>query len=242
MVRRLVVATIVAVICSARLSAQQASPSRELGIKYMRDSEEYATLARQVYRMAGNAVTRWATEAGPRPWAVVLDIDETTLDNSTYQLERAAYGGPSFEPVSWSAWIQRREAPAVPGVVGFIDLVRKAGGHIAYISDRDAILVEATRANLRTVGLWNDDDRLCMQINPQHTKAQRRHEVVTGAGECAWSGRATHTVVFVGDQMVDFPAEAEQIPETGSEDSFGRTCFVLPNSMYGGWTRAVTRR
>jgi predicted secreted acid phosphatase len=147
-----------------------------------------------------------------------------------------------FEDKSWSAWILRRDAPPVPGVVGFVDLVRKAGGHVAFITNRDAMLMDATRANLRSIGVWNDDDRLCGQKNPQHTKAQRRQEVMTGQGECAWPGRATRPIVFVGDQMGDFPGAAEQIPQTGSDDAFGRTCFLLPNSMYGAWTTAVTRR
>src|SRR4051812_36652692 len=87
MSRRLTILAIALVWCSSELAAQQ------LGIKYMRDSEEYATLARQVYRLAGDAVSRLARDNSGRPWTVVLDIDETTLDNSTYQLERAAYGG-----------------------------------------------------------------------------------------------------------------------------------------------------
>ena len=215
--------------------------AQHLGIKYMRDSEEYATLARQVYRLAGDAVTRLAKDNAARPWAVVLDIDETTLDNSTYQLERAAYGGPSFEDKSWSAWIERREAPPIPGVVGFVALVRKAGGHVAFVTNRNVALMDATRANLRAIGVWNDDDRLCGQKNPQHTKAERRHEVMTGQGECAWPGRATRPMVFVGDQMGDFPIATEQIPETGTDEAFGKTCFLLPNSMYGLWTTNVTR-
>jgi len=221
------------------IDAQQAQTA--LGIKYMRDSDEYATLARQVYRMAGDAVTRLSKEYAGQPWAVVLDIDETTLDNSAYQLDRAAYGLP-FESASWAAWVRRREAAAVPGVAGFIALVRSAGGHVAYITNRDEVLMDATRANLRTIGVWNDDDRLCGQKNPQHTKAQRRQEIISGSGDCAWQGRATRPIVFVGDQMADFPAAGEQIPQTGNDEAFGRTCFLLPNSMYGTWTSAVTRK
>src|SRR5580765_3771327 len=240
MTRRWIVTLVaVAVACTAMVDAQQAPMA--LGIKYVRDSEEYATLARQVYRMAGDAVTRLAKDTAGRPWAVVLDIDETTLDNSAYQLERAAYGGV-FASSSWSAWVRRREAVAIPGVVGFVDLVRKTGGHVAFISNRDEVLTEATRANLRAVGVWNDDDRLCGQKNPQHTKAQRRQEVMTGSGDCSWPGRAMRLIAFVGDQMADFPTAAEQIPQTGADDAFGRTCFLLPNSMYGGWTSAVTRK
>src|SRR5262245_36171192 len=138
--------------------AQQPTAPRELGIKYVRDSEEYATLARQVYRMAGEAVERNA-KTGGGPWAVVLDIDETALDNSSYQLERAAYGQP-FEAASWAAWIERREAAAVPGVAGFIQLVRFGGGRVAWITNRDAALAEPTRANLESLGLWDAGDRM----------------------------------------------------------------------------------
>src|SRR5882672_1930605 len=107
--RILVVAGVIVATWSG-VAAQQPSVGRELGIKYMRDSEEYATLARQTYRLAGEAVTRSASGAGP--WTVVLDVDETALDNSTYELERAAYGLP-FDPQSWNAWVERRDGSAI---------------------------------------------------------------------------------------------------------------------------------
>jgi 5'-nucleotidase (lipoprotein e(P4) family) len=219
--------------------AQQLA-TRELGIKYMRDSEGYATLARQVYRLAGEAVTRGASAAQARNWAVVLDIDETALDNSTYELERAAYGLP-FDEASWSAWVERRQAPAVPGAVDVINTVRRAGGHVGWITNRDASLAEATRANLAAAGLWADDDRLCAQKTTQDAKAGRRRELVTGTGPCAWPGTPTRVVVFVGDQFGDFPDASEQIPQTGTDEAFGHTCFLMPNSMYGPWTTRVTR-
>jgi 5'-nucleotidase (lipoprotein e(P4) family) len=217
-----------------------APPATQLGVKYMRDSEEYAALAREVYRLAGDAVMRAAPTLGRQSWAVVLDIDETALDNSAYQLERAAYGLP-FDAQSWAAWIARREAGAVPGVTDFVALVRRAGGHVAWITNRDATAADATRANLQTAKLWADDDRLCGQKSAADSKGMRRAEVVSGKGDCAWNGAATRLIVFVGDQMGDFPDAAEGIPGTGSDEAFGRTCFVLPNAMYGGWTTRVTR-
>jgi 5'-nucleotidase (lipoprotein e(P4) family) len=227
-------------LLGAILHAQQPATVQQLGIKYIRDSEEYATLARQVYRMAGEAVVRAASERRAGQWGVVMDIDETTLDNSAYQLERAAYALP-YDDASWAAWVARREAPAVPGVTGFIDLVRRSGGHVAWITNRHVSLAEPTRDNLKNAGIWNDDDRLCLQKNPQDPKSNRRREVVTGAGDCSWPGRPTSIVAFVGDQLGDFPAAAEQIAETGTDAAFGHRCFLLPNSMYGAWTSAVTR-
>jgi 5'-nucleotidase (lipoprotein e(P4) family) len=222
------------------VAAAQSPPAatRELGIKYVRDSEEYAVLARQVYRLAGDAVERARTGVSG-PWAVVLDIDETTLDNSLYQVERAVYGLP-FENESWNAWVKRQEAPAVPGVKAFVERVRAAGGHVAWISNREAALADAIRANLASVGVWTDDDRLC-GAKRDYPKSQRRHEVVAGTGECSWSNTPMRVLAFVGDQLGDFPAAAEMIPDTGTDEAFGKTCFLLPNPMYGDWASRVTR-
>ena len=220
--------------------AQQPAAPRELAIKYMRDAEEYAALARQVYRMAGEAVARTAPAVGRQAWAVILDIDETALDNSTYELERSAYGLP-FEPASWNAWVRRREAGPVPGAAAFVAAVRQAGGHVAWITNRDAVTRDATRENLQSVKLWADDDRLCLQNDPQHTKRARRAEAASGKGACAWSGVPMRVLAFIGDQMTDFPESDEHVPDTGTDAAFGRTCFLLPNSMYGAWTTKVTR-
>jgi 5'-nucleotidase (lipoprotein e(P4) family) len=239
LIRRVACIACIAVTLWLPAAAQQAPALRETGIKYVRDSEEYATLSRQVYRLAGDAVTRTASDSGLRSWAVVLDVDETALDNSTYQLERAAYGLP-YDADSWRKWVERREAPAVPGAVGFVELVRRASGHVAWITNRESLLTEATRANLKAVGLWADDDRLCAQKTPQHTKADRREEVVLGKGDCAWA-TPMRVVAFVGDQLGDFPEASEHIPQTGDDAAFGRTCFLLPNPMYGAWTTRVTR-
>jgi 5'-nucleotidase (lipoprotein e(P4) family) len=218
----------------------QAPSAGATGIKYMRDSEEYAALSRQVYRQAAEAVGRRAQALAPGSWSVVLDVDETALDNSVYQLDRAAYG-LAFESSSWNAWVLRREAGAVPGVADFVAAVRRLGGRVAWISNRDAIVGDATRANLRSAGLLGDDDRVCLQ-EAQRPKAVRRAELVSGKGSCAWSGTPVYVVAFIGDQMGDFPAADERIADTGTDDAFGRTCFLLPNSMYGDWATKVTRR
>jgi 5'-nucleotidase (lipoprotein e(P4) family) len=236
---RWLIAVGVGLCLAPALAGQSPSPVTELGIKYVRDSAEYAALTRQTYRLAGDAVQRAAQQDRRSPWAVVLDLDETVLDNSTYQLERVAYSLP-FDSSSWNAWTMRRAAGAVPGVVEFIGLVRRSSGHVAWISNRDTLVADATRLNLQTLGLWNDDDRLCLQ-SPDRPKRIRRAEVLKGAGDCAWPGTQMAVVTFVGDQMGDFPAPDEDIPETGDEGAFGRTCFLLPNPMYGDWTARVTR-
>ena len=222
----------------------QAAP-QSLQVKYVRDSEEYAVLARQVYRVAASTLPGAAREGREgAPWAVALDVDETALDNSAYELERAAYGIP-FHDASWTAWVERREAGAVPGVAEFIRAVRAAGGRVAWISNRDQETREATRANLAAHGLWAESDLLCLQrgADTAYTKARRRAELVTGSGSCAWTGIRPRLVAFVGDAMGDFPAPEEPAAAGGpaGEAAFGVRYFLLPNPLYGRWVTGVTR-
>lgn len=234
-----------AAVLPAALDAQATPPELQGGleVKWMRDSEEYAAIARQLYRSADRAVSDAARrQPRGRSWVVVLDIDETTLDNSAQQLERLAYRQP-FDTASWNAWTRRIEAGAIPGVVDFIASVRRQGGHVAWITNRAESVREPTRANLAARGLWNDDDRLCLLTpEPGYNKAARRAEVASGSGRCAWSGTPMSVLAFLGDQMGDFPQAGESDPDAGHDEAFGIRYFLLPNAMYGNWVTHVTRR
>ena len=213
-----------------------------LEINYVRASETYAVLTRQVYRSALEAVESWVADAqSDGPWAVSLDVDETTLDNSTYQLEVVTYG-ISYDEPSWNSWVARREAGVVPGVIQFVASVRRMGGRVAWISNRFNVSLEDTRINLDLVGLWNDDDRLCLKGDSEYTKADRRRDLASGEGSCARHGTPVKIAAFVGDQIGDFPAAGEPFPGAGEDSAFGIRFFMLPNPMYGPWSRRVTRQ
>ncbi len=237
---------------TASMLAQAASPApapsaspaprearQALPVKYVRDSAEYVALCRMVYGFASRALAE-APASGPGAVAVVvLDVDETVLDNSVAQLESEAYGLP-FSADSWSAWVRRRQAGAVPGAVDFVQAARGRGLRVAYVSDRDAGLLAATRDNLRAQGLWDDGDRLCLRTSRERTKRVRRTELRSGQGECSFAGPA-RVLAYVGDQYGDFPEDGEETPDGRRADGFGRTQFVLPNPMYGAWTSQVSR-
>ena len=223
-------------------AAQSPAAIHGLQVKYVRDSEEYATLTRQIYRTALAAVREAQRNTFDQtPWVVVLDVDETALDNSAYELERETYWVP-FDDETWNAYVARRESGAVPGAREFVHSVRAAGGRIAWITNRDEAVRDDTRENLRRVGLWQDSDRLCPQSSREDTKAVRRREVVTGTGRCSWDGRPVRILAFIGDALGDFPAAGEDIAEAGNDAAFGSRFFLMPNPMYGTWTRRVTRR
>jgi acid phosphatase len=212
-------------------------------VKWVRDSEEYATLVRMVYRSASRAVESLARQVPRgRAWAVVLDVDETALDNTVYEMDRRTYNQPHTEP-AFAAYIARRQAAAVPGVQDFIAAVRRLGGRVVYNTNRLEPTREGTRANLAAHGLWTDQDRLCLMVpgDTAYTKAARRAEVASGTGRCGF-GEPAQILVFVGDAMGDFPGTGEADPDSGNDAAFGSRYFVLPNPMYGSWERTVTRR
>lgn len=208
---------------------------RHPDIKWVRDSEEYAQLTRQTFVLALQAVEREARALRRgASWTVVLDLDETVLDNSVYELERAAYAVP-FDSASWNAWVRRAEAGAVPGAAEFIAGVRRAGGRIAFVSNREESTLDATRHNLAALGLIQDGDLVCLRdAASTYTKRMRRSDIRAGTGRCRWDVPVP-ALAYLGDAMGDFP-DADEEP-----GAFGVRFFLLPNPMYGGWERAVTR-
>jgi 5'-nucleotidase (lipoprotein e(P4) family) len=207
-----------------------AAQADHLEIKWVRDSREFSTLVRQTYRLAGEKVLSAAARlpAGTR-WAVILDVDETTLDNSVYQLERAAYGARS-DSAAWNAWVRRQQGAPVPGVAEFLAAVRAGGGRVAFIGNREEALADPTRANLRAQNLFRDGDHLCLRAPAgPSSKRGRRTEVRTGAGPCAWPNESMAVLAYVGDTLGDFPEADEEAGE------FGERFFIIPNPLYGTW-------
>jgi 5'-nucleotidase (lipoprotein e(P4) family) len=208
-------------------------------LKWVRDSTEFAWLTTQTYRLAAESVKRQSKRLKKGKWAVVLDVDETVLDNSTYQLERAAYG-VGYEKGSWYAWCERRAATPVPGVKHLLDAVRDAGGKVVFITNRDEVSRTATRDNLAAYDLFVEGDTLCLgdENDETYTKVARRADARAGEGRCN-PGNPVQVVAYFGDNIHDFPDAGEEDVDWGAQ--FGERYFVLPNPLYGGWARGVTR-
>lgn len=215
-----------------------------LAIKWMRDSGEYASLTRMIYGFAARAMAAAAVEARAAgesaPLVAVLDVDETALDNSVYQLERNTYGLP-YDDASWDAWVERRAAGRVPGVADFVAEARARGVRLVWLSNRSHETAQATRDTLAALGLWAAGDALCLQVGDQDArKNERRAQVRDGSGACSL-GAPARVLAYVGDQLGDLPADGEESASFQRADCMGTRCFLLPNPMYGSWARRVTR-
>jgi 5'-nucleotidase (lipoprotein e(P4) family) len=168
---------------------------------------------------------------------VILDADETVLDNSLEAKERA--GGP-YTPTVWAAWVQRREAGAIPGAREFLDGVRSRGGVVAIVTNRDEALCDDTRENLRALGLAFDVV-LCRPDRSQSDK-QPRFDAVT-QGRAVPDAGALEVLAYVGDNILDFPGASQALRAAPRESlaDFGTRFFVLPNPVYGSWEKNADR-
>ena len=200
-------------------------------VKWVRTSAEYRALARQAYALAGERLPGLSRGIAAQTWAVILDANETVLDNSEYQ-RRLAVAHSGFDPQGWTAWVNERAAPAVAGAPEFTARVHSLGGRVVIVTNRSMAECESTRENLRTAGVAADVV-LC-QPPGEGNKNPRFERVQNGT---AAPGIPALTVIeWLGDNIEDFPG----LTQAARTDSvalaqFGRKYFVLPNPMYGSW-------
>lgn len=218
-------------------------------VVWIQTSAEVDALTRTVYRAARHSLelalddptwTAAVEQTGPMDGltpAIVVDVDETVLDNSPYQA-RAVLDGTSFDRETWAAWVAEAQAPAVEGAATFLGDAKARGVDVFYVSNRSVDQEEATRQNLAAAGFPDTDDLEHFLFRPaegDRSKTTRRKTI-----------EETHRIVLLfGDNLFDFiepekpdvAARAALIDEHA--DKWGERWFMLPNPMYGSWDDAI---
>ena len=206
-----------------------------LSVRWFRASAERRAAYLQSYRMATTAIERRSAGLAAGSWAVILDADETVIDNSPYEQELAERHASYSEP-TWRDWVLREAAAALPGAAAFTARVRALGGRVVIITNRDDRYCDPTRANLQQVGIVADEV-LCKTDPKSGSKDPRFEAVATGTAPSTL-GPLT-VLMWVGDNIQDFPrlTQAIRTAGDGALADFGETYIVLPNPMYGSWER-----
>jgi len=210
-----------------------------LSTLYVQRSAEYQGLCRQVYRSAAQQLTVLldsAQRSAPeelrkRPPAVVLDLDETVLDNSLYAGWQIRHGS-AYSSASWQAWVQKAEATAVPGVRDYLLVAQQKGLRVVYLSNRKSSQWMATKQNMLALDLPVDGlDSMLLRQNSSEKQARRD------------SVKLRYTVLqWVGDNLQDMDgfithsSEEERAQNVLKEvHRLGRDWVLLPNPVYGPW-------
>jgi 5'-nucleotidase (lipoprotein e(P4) family) len=201
-------------------------------IHWFRNAAEYRAITRQTYALAGNVLAAKVSARKGGEWGVVLDCDETILDNSQYQKENQ---GKPFSQEAWTAWVNRKEARAIPGAVAFTKRARALGGKVVVVTNRlEAGECPATIENLTSAGVAFDAV-LCKK----DTSDKNPRFAAVAAGDATKGLPALEILAFVGDNITDFPAQSQELAnkDDAAYADFGSRFFTLPNPMYGSWEK-----
>ncbi|AIR71280.1 5'-nucleotidase, lipoprotein e(P4) family [Dickeya fangzhongdai] len=207
-----------------------------LALNWFQQSGEYQALCYQAFNTARMAFDAAPAKPGKKK-TVVVDIDETMLDNSAYSGWQAKEH-KSFSPLSWNRWSQARQALAVPGAVEFARYVNNHGGQVFYVSNRLIIEASDTRDNLVKLGFPNVNDQT-LWLSKGNSNKQARFDDIAAQGN--------DIVLYVGDNLNDFGAATYHQDNTArrafvsnNQAKFGTQFIVLPNPLYGDWESGLS--
>jgi len=202
----------------------------ERGLRWALTSAERAASYRQTYLLARQKLLQRAESHAAGTWAVVMDADETILDNAEFRVRMALKQARWPESkAAWTEWVQQRRAIALPGASEFIGAVRMHGGRVFVVTNRNEQQCGATLQNIAALGI-TVDGVLC-KSNSDDDKNGRFASILDGAASP--DGQPIVVLGYIGDSIGDFPSRSQANPEPW--DDFGETLFVLPNPMYGTW-------
>ncbi len=194
-------------------------------IRWVRNSTEYSSICEQTYQSAWK-ILKTKAEQETEEWVIIMDLDETVLDNSQYQVELVDKG-ESFNMESWASWVNRAQADLVPGAKAFIDRMRTIPNcRFVFISNRMAVRTDATRVNMLNLKVGHKSDIYLLRQERSDKKHIRRNEVFQGTNRMEEYG-SFKVLAYFGDAMGDFPDNTEY--------TWGVNKFILPNPMYGKW-------
>ncbi|MBN2682181.1 MAG: 5'-nucleotidase, lipoprotein e(P4) family [Bacteroidales bacterium] len=167
--------------------------------------------------------------------AVVMDIDETILDNSPFEV-KCIETGKGYSSETWLNWTATSNAKALPGALDFVKFADEKGVKVFFISNRLTKELKTTMDNMQNLGFPNIDSSFFLLKEETSGKKDRRTTVET----------EHEIILFVGDVLTDFSEIYEKRDEKLGKDLvekdkelFGTKYIILPNPMYGEWEKAV---
>lgn len=170
--------------------------------------------------------------------AVVLDADETVLDNSGYQAWMVVKG-ETFNPKTWTQFVNSQTSTAIPGAVEFTKYAESKGVRVFYVTNRTKVEEPATRENMRKLGFpmeANIDTILTAKEQPDWGSAKGTRRAVLA--------RHYRILLLMGDNFGDFTdayrgSEAERLKAyEDNKARWGREWIMLANPAYGSFESA----
>ena len=248
--KSLILSLLFALLSGGVVRAQDAAPAHDLLLAnlWMQRAVEYRANTLTVYALArirlddALADRSWTAAPGEQkgdfqslPPAVVLDVDETVLDNSKYQvwLMRA---DQSFSTKTWNQFCAARISAAIPGAVEFTRYADSKGVKVFYVTNRGAETEKDTRENMAKLGFpmgGNVDTFLMQGEKPEWTGAKSTRRTAIA--------KDYRILLNIGDNLGDFDdryrsSESDRVKVfEAAMPYWGKQWLMLANPTYGSF-------
>lgn len=175
------------------------------------------------------------------PPAIVLDVDETILDNGAYE-SWLIKAGKDYSGKTYDLWTQAAAGRAIPGSVEFLKYAASKGVTIFYVSNRNGAQEENTRKNLQALGFPMGDGKVDTFL---FSKEEGHPDWGSAKGiRRAFVAANYRIVLLMGDNYGDFSDDAA-LDEAGRLKSFeaniahvGHDWIFIANPEYGSFETA----
>jgi 5'-nucleotidase (lipoprotein e(P4) family) len=223
-------------------------PDRLNSILWIQTSAEYQMVATQSYLLAklfldrGLEDSSWTAaveqleDYSQLPPAIIVDVDETVLDNSPYYA-RLEHAGEYWDDDLWNNWVLEMHASDVPGSVEFLRYAQSKGVMVFYVTNRSREHEQATRSNLLSLGLPISD-----QVDTILTRGEKGNWDFDKTNRRSYVAEQYRIILIIGDDANDFIAVTNNYtPEqiTKMINKYREKWIVIPNPIYGSWEFAL---
>ncbi|MFC6103014.1 5'-nucleotidase, lipoprotein e(P4) family [Olivibacter domesticus] len=215
-------------------SGQEHARDNTNAVLWQQRSGEYRALCFQAYNYARVSLDKQMKRRTKKPKCIIVDIDETVLDNSP-QSGKLLLMGKSFDLAEWKQWTALEGADTVPGACSFLKYAASKKVEVFYVSNRDQSELIPTMNNLNRFG-FPYVDTTHMLFRDDTSNKQHRRDLIA---------ETHHIIMLVGDNLSDFSTVFYQddkdvkIEVDKLATLFGTVYIMLPNPMYGDWEQSL---
>jgi 5'-nucleotidase (lipoprotein e(P4) family) len=200
---------------------------------WFQHSPEAKSLYYQGFNIAKERVLKFKSEPCKKPKAVVVDLDETMINNSAFQGKMLEIG-KYFSYELWDEWTSLAKADALPGAVEFTHFCDSVGVEVIYMSNRSIASIDSTMSNLKRLGFAFIKPENFLLKDSTSSKEPRRQKV----------SEKYNIILLLGDNLNDFSDVFEARGDDWGvamvekyREEFGHRFIVFPNPMYGEWEK-----
>lgn len=221
---------------------------------WAQESAEYRIVTQSIYANAVLALekaledTNWtaypeqkANYQALKP-AIILDIDETVLDNTPYHAALIKENH-DFDLKRWNRWLISAVAEPIAGSVDFLNYAKSKGVEVFFVTNRDTKLEQFTKDNLkkRNFPLNDQMDTVLSRFEQDAWTADKQVRFASIA-------QNYRVLLMFGDELNDFITVKDMSPDQrkvaaeAMKDYWGKKWFMMPNPNYGSWIEIITSK